>query len=119
MKTINIKKNYIPIRLADEENGKEIILKFYRTDENMKKLQDQQEEIKKMASATDDDDREQAKSILKSSLDTVFKEGTFDEIYEINPSISIIMEYFIQIVIYLLGEMDEAHNTVELEKYLN
>lgn len=117
-RVIQLKKNYISIPIVDESGDVKHELKFYTTDENMKKIVEKRKEIESLHETVSEDDDDAAKKVLKGAIDEVFGEGNFDAIYELNPSTLIVLEYFIQSVIIISEEMDASLNTQALEKYL-
>jgi len=112
---IQTEKPVIPIELG------ELKFEFELTDENIKRFYDTQDEIRKEFEEMNGDDLESTKEIVKKAFDYILGDGAFDKIYEVSPSIIIVVKYFQQIVEGLEVELlERAENTVQqkAKKYL-
>lgn len=90
---IQTQQTYIPIYLGDLE------LRFDVTDENIKKFKKEvlkvQEELEKASVEKDSENAmDQAKEALKQGFEVFFGVDVFEKVYEISPSIPIVMQYF-------------------------
>lgn len=103
---IQTQQTYIPIQLGDLE------LKFEVTDDSILALQTELTKVQKELDAldrggSDEEKLNKSKLVLKRGFDTFFGEGTFDKVYEMSPSVMIIMEYFKQISEALFKELEK------------
>lgn len=121
---INIKKQTtsIPVKVGDVE------LKFHYTDESMTKVREEllktQKEIGRIEGEEwTDREVEQAKGILKDALDAMFGDGAFAQLYEMTPSVIVILDYFRLIVDGVTEELDKlgikTDEDQKTDKYLN
>lgn len=121
MAVIRIKKNYIPIPFENEDGEIEFELRFSMTDESIERLYSQAEEIDKLVddveAASEEDDKESAKEVLKKSVDAILGEGSYKTLYEHSQSLIITVEYYAEII-YLLVDQLKKSKMKELEKEL-
>ena len=101
---IQTQETYIPVQLGDLE------LKFDVSDESVSIFRKEALEIQKeleLVSVSEEYDEalEQTKSVLKKGFDTFFGDGTFEKVYDISPSVVIVMDYFSQITQALEAEI--------------
>jgi|SRR5690625_438716 len=101
---IQTQLTYIPVYLGDLELRFDVsddsVINFRQEALNIKKEMDEIE-----VSSNQDEALEQAKNALKRGFDTFFGEGTFEKVYELSPSVFIVMEYFKQITSALEKEL--------------
>lgn len=118
---IQTQKSYIPIQLGDLE------LRFDISDESIKHLRKKLIEVKDRIEKTQINEGggeaiKQLKDALKEGFDTIFGNGTFDNVYEISPSVMIVTEYFKQIFDAIFKELEERGLTSsaqeKAQKYL-
>lgn len=93
---IQTEKTEIPIELG------ELRFAFSVSDESVKEFsknaESVQKELERLAARPDDEKGlELAKEALKKGYDAMFGEGTFEKVYELSPSVLIVMKYFQQI----------------------
>lgn len=105
---IQTQDTFIPIELGD------LTLKFHVTDESVINFRKEairlQEELEKFSNSESDDDEEllnRAKKALKHGLDTFFGDGAFEKVYDISPSVVIVMNYFEQMVEGITQELNK------------
>lgn len=92
---IQTKKTSIPVELGDLKFG------FDVTDESIKKFRENAIEIQKelaVLDINDDNALDVTKDILKRGYDLILGDGAFDKVYEMSPSVVIVMDYFVQII---------------------
>lgn len=118
---IQTQQSYIPIFLGDLE------LRFDISDESIKNLRTELIAVKDRVEKTQISEKgekalEQLKEVLTNGFDTVFGEGTFDKVYEISPSIFIVVDYFKQIFDAVFKELENrgltASTQEKAQKYL-
>lgn len=112
---IQTEEPVIPIEIG------ELRFEFKLTDDNIQRLYDAHDDVKKEFENIKQDDLETAKNTVKKALDYILGEGAFDKIYKISPSIIIVVKYFWQITEGLEGEiLKKAGKTAQkkVEKYL-
>lgn len=120
MKPIRIQKNYIQVPFVDEEGNVVLELKFELTDDSLSVLLNKQQEIKNMIVEQDDnEDTDFAKSQLAEAYNAILGEGTFDKVYEINPSVIVLTSYLIQITEGLLNEIMQKMKADAMNKYIS
>lgn len=117
MKAIQLRKTTIDIPFMDGE--KELFtLHFDRSDKNIERLyNDYDELIKNTESITEETPLEEVKPFVKDFTDSILGEGSFDKLYEISPSLQIVMIYIMQITIGIKEEV-EQEDIKDLEKQL-
>lgn len=105
--------------IVDEDGNTVYELKFYKTDENIKRIMQYRDEIDTINDeVTQENDYDVAKKHLRRYYDALFGEGTLDALYEHNPSVIILMEYFLIAIVNVLEDLDEVASAQQLEKYL-
>lgn len=105
----------IPIEVGD------VKLAFDMSDENLKKLYDADLDIRRKINEVDENDFEAQKKAISEIVDAMLGDGSFDKLYELSPSIFIIVEYFIQISQGLKEEVNKRlgnDNFSKAKKYL-
>ena len=125
MKPILLKSNKIEIPFQDSNGNVVLTLWFDKGDEPLKKLEKEFEKIKetqKELEIVGDDDFEssfdKSKESIKQATDVLFGIGSFEKLYDLNPSISIVADYVYQIAIGIKEELEsETLKDVE-NKYL-
>src|SRR5690625_150449 len=94
---IQTRDTFIPVELGD------LTLKFHVTDESIVNFRKEalkvQQELEKFNDSDNDEELlNQAKEALKHGFDVFFGRGSFEKVYDISPSVVIVMSYFEQIV---------------------
>lgn len=117
---IRIQKNYIPIEFENEKGDVILELKFDKSDKAIDRLYKQDEVIKELVEKIDEknDEMEETKKFVEQCFDGVFGKGSFKEVYKINPSCLIILQYFIQSVMVIREELDDFEGAEAIEQYL-
>lgn len=113
---IQTKTHVIPIEVGD------IKLNFDMSDENLNKLFDSEHEIMNTLSEVDKNDFEAQKKAIKKIIDEMLGEGSFDKLYDLTPSVFIVVEYFMQIAQGLKEEINKRlgnDNLSKAKKYLD
>lgn len=101
---IQTQKTYIPIQLGDLE------LRFDVSDDSLVKLRSNITKVEENFNKLTEDNEagiEQVKNILKEVYDNLFGDGTFEQVYEISPSVLIVTEYFLQIANAIRKELNK------------
>ena len=112
---IQTKTHVIPIEIGD------VKLEFDMSDENIKKLFNSEHDIMKMIDEVDKNDFDAQKEAVKSIVDKLLGDGSFDKLYELSPSVFIIVDYFLQIAQGLKEEINKRlgnDNLSKAQKYL-
>lgn len=122
MKPIQIKSNKIEIPFQDADENVVMTLWFDKGDEPLKRLEKEFEKIQKIEKTykgneyeTIDAALEKGKESIKRVADSLFGEGSFDKLYELNPSIYVVTDYIYQIAIGIKEEL-EAETIKDVEK---
>lgn len=105
----------IPIEIGDVKLG------FDMSDENIEKLFDSEHDIMKMIDEVDKNDFDAQKEAVKSIVDKLLGDGSFDKLYELSPSVFIVVDYFLQIAQGLKEEINKRlgnDNLSKAQKYL-
>lgn len=113
---IQTKTHVIPIEVGD------IKLSFDMSDEKLDKLFDSEHEIMNTLSKVDKNDFEAQKKAIKKIIDEMLGEGSFDKLYDLTPSVFIVVEYFMQIAQGLKEEINKRlgnDNLSKAKKYLD
>ena len=121
MKTILIQTNKIEIPFNDSEGNTLLTLYFDKSDKNIQRFYDQYEEIQKLSAEMTENNVDEAKDYLKQVFDAILGEGSFDKVYDINPSIIVVAAYLLQIVEGIYQELQSTSGAGQdvLKKYLN
>lgn len=115
------RNNVIPIDFGDFQ------LEFVANDENLLRLEKIQKELseesKRLESMTNEDNLEEMletlKTIAEKAWDKPFGEGTFDKIYQFaGQSISMVVNYFVQMFEGISEEYQEQINADKIKKYI-
>jgi len=117
---IRIQKNYIPIEFEDDKGEVVLELRFDKSDEAIDRLYKQDEIIKELMETVDEsnNEMEETKNFVRQCFDGVLGEGSFNKVYEINPSCLIILQYFIQSIVMIREELDDFEGAAAIEQYL-
>lgn len=115
---IQTQQTFIPIELGELE------FKFDLTDESISNFRKEavkvQKELEKLSD--DEDAHEQAKNILNRGFDLMLGEGSFEQIYNLTPSVLVLIDYFAAVITGISDEIDKRGHTVsqrdKVEKYL-
>lgn len=117
MKAIQLRKNLIEIPFQNDKGEVELTLYFDKSDENIKRLHKSINELNDLKDIKEDD-FDEAKKVIKKITDSIFGNGSFDKLYELNPSIQIIGVYLYQIAIGIKEEFEEEDLKDIERKYL-
>jgi len=112
---IQTKTHVIPIEIGDVKLG------FDMSDENIQKLFNSEHDIMKMIDEVDKNDFDAQKKAIKEIIDALLGDGSFDKLYDLSPSIFIVVEYFMQIAQGLKEEINKRlgnDNLSKAQKYL-
>lgn len=113
---IQTKTHVIPIEIGD------VKLEFDMSDENLQKLFDTEHDVMKKIDEVDKNDFEAQKKAISEIVDAMLGDGSFDKLYELSPSIFIVVEYFMQIAQGLKEEVNKRlgnDNLSKAQKYLD
>lgn len=122
MAVIKLQSNFIEFPFENNDGKTVLILKFDKSDENIKKLEktiDQFEKEEKKLMAKENATFEDGKKVFKKSIDSVFGEGSFDAMFALSPSTLIIKDYFAQMVEGIFSEINNDNTQKKLDKYLS
>ena len=125
MKPILLKSNKIEIPFQDANGNVVLTLWFDKGDEPLKliekefeKLKETEETMKGEQFESVDAELEKGKESIKQVADSLFGAGSFEKLYELNPSIYVVADYIYQIAIGIKEELEvETLKDVE-QKYL-
>lgn len=125
MKPILLKSNKIEIPFQDANGNVVLTLWFDKGDEPLKRIEKEFEKLKETEEFLEskepvsvDDTFEKAKQSIKQAADSLFGDGAFEKLYELNPSVNIVAHYIYQIAIGIKEELEsETLKDVE-QKYL-
>lgn len=121
MLKINIKKDYIPIPFINEKGEEEFELRFYKTDENIQRLMDYNDELDEIKK--EENGEEEASSLAEQkerdqkTIDATLGEGSFEKMYGLSESLMNVRAYYMEICIGLLNELGYEEAGKTLEKY--
>lgn len=120
MKPIQLRSNFIDADFKDSDGNIAFTIRFDRKDENIERLMNFEKEFEKLNENFKEETAtlEEKKEYVKTIVDSFLEEGSFDKLYNSNPSLEIVMVYLFQIVIGIKEEL-EAEDLKDLEnKYL-
>lgn len=119
MLKINIKKDYIPIPFVDEGGKEKFELRFYKTDENIQRILDYNNELEETTKEDENAEPtlEEQKARDKKIIDATLGEGSFDKMYDLSDSLMNVRDYYVEICIGLLKELGHEQTSKALEKY--
>jgi hypothetical protein len=120
---INTRETSIPVEVGN------LHFKYSITDESklslrnnlstmQKEIEKMKEEIETSNNMTYEKELERSKSVVKDAVNAILGTGAFEQLYQVSPSIEIIMSYFIQIITGLLNEIGQMNDTSGLNKYV-
>lgn len=103
---IQTQKTYIPVHLGELE------LQFDLSDDNVLRFRKEairvHEELEDVSASEDiNKAMKQAKDALRKGFDVFFGEGTFEKVYELSPSLTILIQYFVQISEAISEKLEE------------
>lgn len=113
---ININKAYIPIPFVNDENETVFELRFYKTDENLQRLLNYNDEMKEI-DKSDEGNLEIQRKQIQEIVDATLGEGSFDKIYALDKSVLNVANYYTQIVAGILTEMGYGEVAQTLDTY--
>lgn len=122
MKTIQLVTNTIDIPF--EKDGKILFtLHFDRTDKNKKRLQKSFKELEEKMNelekkGEDEVTIDEGVAFLKDTADKLLGVGSFDKMYEVNPSFEIVAKYLYLIMIGIKEEFEDEDLKAVESKYL-
>lgn len=114
---IQTEKPVIPVELGD------ILLEFAIDDDSIKTFQKTGTKLEKELKELEGSDNIEAlKTALKKGYDTLFGEGSFERVYQQTPSVTLCVQYFVQISEGIQKELEARSLTItqsqKVEKYL-
>lgn len=124
VKAINIKSTVVKVPFVDDEGNTRLELSFDKKDITEQKITDLQNEMLKnvalMSNQEEKNDFEQLKTVMTTVIDSIFGEGSFDKLYELSPSWSIVLHYFIEMIELIKTETENELSEMQsaLNKYL-
>lgn len=117
MKPIKLKKNQIEIPFVDEEGKTLLTLHFDKTDKNIERFFKAKDDVLN-ADITEKEDYADSIELVKRSYTAILGEGTFEQVYEINPSMTICLSYLLDIADGILENLMQDMRTDKINKYL-
>lgn len=120
MKPIQLRSNFIDAGFKDSDGNIAFTIRFDRTDENIERLMNFEKEFEENNKEFNEETatREEKKEYVKNVVDSLLEKGSFDKLYNFNPSLEIVMNYLFEIVVGIKEDL-EAENLKALEnKYL-
>ncbi|MFI3730537.1 hypothetical protein [Vagococcus fluvialis] len=121
MKPIQLKRTVIDVPFVDSNGTELLVLHFNQEQKNMENLErvfnelgDKLEELKTQENVPWDDYAE----FVKKAFDSILGEGAYDQVYEISPNISFIMNYLYQLAIGIKEEVEQEEVAMVKKKYL-
>lgn len=121
MKPIQIRKTTIDIPFTDKEGNEVLTLYFDRSDESVKRLYEAFDDIQEQADklqASNEQDSEKIKDFLQETIDILLGEGSFEEMYQLSPSLLVVATYFAQIAIGIKEELEQEDIQAIENQYL-
>lgn len=124
VKAINIKSTVVKVPFVDDEGNTRLELSFDKKDITEQKITDLQNEMLKnvalMSNQEEKNDFEQLKTVMTTVIDSIFGEGSFDKLYELSPSWSIVLHYFIEMIELIKTETENELSEMQsaLNKYV-
>lgn len=124
VKAINIKSTVVKVPFVDDEGNTKLELSFDKKDITEQKITDLQNEMLKnvalMSNQEEKNDFEQLKTVMTTVIDSIFGEGSFDKLYELSPSWSIVLHYFIEMIELIKTETENELSEMQsaLNKYV-
>lgn len=124
VKAINIKSTVVKVPFVDDEGNTKLELSFDKKDITEQKITDLQNEMLKnvalMSNQEEKNDFEQLKTVMTTVIDGIFGEGSFDKLYELSPSWSIVLHYFIEMIELIKTETENELSEMQsaLNKYV-
>lgn len=124
MKAIKLLDNFIEIPMIDKDGKVKHTLRFDYTDEAIKELNKNNDlikaRVKEMEKNTNEDNiADEDKEIVRMGLDSTFGEGTFDELYKINPTTFVLAVYFMQTALIIKEEVEKIQTESLVDKYID
>lgn len=118
MKKIRLQTNFLEIPIVDENDEVVYMFRFDKRDENIKRFEKMSSDLEALeGEIKSTDDYESAREITKRNVDFIFGDGTFDALYQLNPSLSVIAAYFFMACQYIRDDLDVT-NKETLAQYL-
>lgn len=121
MKAIQLDRTVIDIPF--EQDGEVVLmLHFDRSDENVKKFYELQEELQTKIDGLEkqkDAPLAEANKIIKKIADGILGDGAFDAMYKLNPSTMIVAKYLYLIAIGIKEELEAEDFKAVEDKYLS
>ncbi|MGF1918795.1 hypothetical protein [Enterococcus faecalis] len=121
MKPIQLRKNTIDIPFINVDGTEAFTLHFEKTDENIKRIQNTEKELKILAKeieGKEEADLEDAKGFLKKTIDSILGDGSFQQLYDANPFVATVTVYFYQIALGIKEELEKEDLQAAESKYL-
>lgn len=107
---IQVEKPVIPIELG------KLKFEFDITDENIERFKEGADKVQKEFESIVGDDLDASKAALKKGFDYILGEGTFDKIYDMSPSVVIVMNYFKAVTEGIGNELDKRTGNTAQQK---
>src|SRR5699024_4440805 len=107
---IQTQETQIPIEIGD------VTLYFDMSDDNIDNLFKAQETFEKEIAQIDNDDIEGLKEMLRKTYDLILGEGAFDKVYELSPSVVILIRYFWAIFEGIVEEVEKRARQSKMQK---
>lgn len=122
MKAIQLRRNTLDIPFLDESGEAVLTLHFDRSDENIEKFRETFPKLEKKIAEAEKNDKEpsfeETRDFLKETTDSFLGDGSFDALYQLNPSLNIVSLYLYQIAIGIKEELEAEDLKAVEKKYL-
>lgn len=121
MKPIQLRKNTIDIPFINVDGTEAFTLHFEKTDANIKRIENTEKELKVLAKEIEgkgESDLEDVKKFLKKTIDSILGDGSFQQLYNVNPFVATITTYFYQLAIGIKEELEQEDLQAVESKYL-
>lgn len=122
MKAIQLRRNTLDIPFLNESGEAVLTLHFDRSDENIEKFRETFPKLEKKIEEVEKSDKEisieETRDFLKETTDSFLGIGSFDALYQLNPSTNIVTLYLYQIAVGIKEELEAEDLKAVEKKYL-
>lgn len=121
MRQIRLQSNFIEIPLVDDKGEVVETFKFDKTDEGIANLEKQYKKVTEMAKSDENfESQAKRKAFMKIAVDGTFGAGSFDKLYKLNPSLTIVSAYYLQMCLAIKEDINDMvdKNDQVLNKYM-
>lgn len=123
MKVIQLKKNVIDVPFQNEDGNIVLTLQFDRSDAHVKEFyalfEGLEKKIKRLEKNQEEPSWDEAEVTIKEMSDGMLGQGSYDKMYELNPSVAIVAGYLYIIAIGIKEELEAEDLKAVEDKYLS